>query len=155
MQGYFQDEKETKDIIKDSWYNTGDLGYLIGDDLVVVGRSKDLMIVNGKNYWPQDVEWAVEKISGMRSGDAAAFTLYHDDNGDEPTVLVEFRKSLGLNIFDFSNLLSNQINEIVGLHCKVILIPPRSLPKTTSGKLSRRKAKEYFVRGIIKPLDLP
>ncbi len=154
MQGYFQDEKETKDTIKDSWYNTGDLGYLIGDDLVVVGRSKDLMIVNGKNYWPQDVEWAIEKISGMRSGDAAAFTLYDDEAGDEPTVLVEFRKSLGRDVFDFSNLLSNQINEIVGLNCKIILVPPRSLPKTTSGKLSRRKAKDYFVRGIIKPLVL-
>ncbi|MAI06648.1 MAG: hypothetical protein CBC47_05970 [Alphaproteobacteria bacterium TMED87] len=154
MQGYFQDKEETNNIIKDSWYNTGDLGYLIGDDLVVVGRSKDLMIVNGKNYWPQDVEWAVEKIDGMRSGDVAAFTLYQDDIGDEPTVLVEFRKSLGWNMKKFSNVLRNQIVEMVGLHCKIILIPPRSLPKTTSGKLSRRKAKEHFIRGLIKPLAL-
>ena len=154
MVGYFKDKKATDEIIQDSWLNTGDLGYLNKDGLVVVGRAKDLMIVNGRNYWPQDVEWAVERIGGMRSGDVAAFTLQDDEGGEIPTVLVEFKKSLKLDIDIFLQTVRKSIQEKIGLKCEVIFVTPRSLPKTTSGKLSRKKAKNDFINGIIKPLDI-
>ena len=154
MVGYFEDKKATDEIIQDSWLNTGDLGYLNKDGLVVVGRAKDLMIVNGRNYWPQDVEWAVERIGGMRSGDVAAFTVQDDDGGEIPTILVEFKKSLKLDIHSFLKKVQKSIKEKVGLKCEVIFVTPRSLPKTTSGKLSRKKAKDDFINGIIKPLDV-
>src|SRR5262249_22780528 len=76
MAGYFgQPEATARVLDATGWLDTGDLGYRLGDQLVITGRAKDLIIVNGRNIWPQDLEWAVEEIPGLRRGDAAAFSV--------------------------------------------------------------------------------
>ncbi|MEA3000247.1 MAG: fatty-acyl-CoA synthase, partial [Sphingomonadales bacterium] len=76
MVGYFRDEEATKACMDaDNWLDTGDMGYLSGGYLYIVGRAKDMIIINGKNHWPQDIEWAVEQLPGFKAGDIAAFSI--------------------------------------------------------------------------------
>ena len=152
MQGYYGDQEATDACLQDGWLDTGDLGYFLGDELVVVGRSKDMMIVNGRNYWPQDIEWTVEQMDGMRSGDAAAFTLDKDDGNEQPTILVQCRPSDSDVRQALAAEVRSRVQDQVGLACDVILVPPRTLPKTSSGKLARGKAKTSFLSGEIQPL---
>lgn len=152
MQGYYGDPDATAECIQDGWLDTGDLGYFLDQDLVIVGRSKDMMIVNGRNYWPQDIEWTVERIEGMRSGDAAAFTLEQDDGGEQPTILVQCRPSDPELRAALADDVRARVQDQVGLRCDVILVPARTLPKTSSGKLARGKAKASFLSGEIQPL---
>ena len=154
MNGYFNDDAATADALKNGWLDTGDLGYWIGLDLVIVGRAKDMMIVNGRNVWPQDIEWTVEHLDGLRSGDSAAIVLTHTDGNERPTVLVQCRLS---DVSERSKLISEvrtKVQEASGIQCDIILVPARSLPKTTSGKLARGRAKTMFMAGEIPRLDI-
>ncbi len=154
MQGYFNDEEATQAALIDGWLDTGDLAYWIGEELVIVGRAKDLIIINGRNVWPQDIEWSVEHIEGLRSGDSAAIILPNADGSDRPTVLVQCRAS---SIEDRQKLHADvraKVQDAVGILCDVVLVPARSLPKTTSGKLARGRAKKMFEAGDILPIDM-
>ena len=154
MQGYFNDEEATQAALIDGWLDTGDLAYWIGEELVIVGRAKDMMIINGRNVWPQDIEWTVEHLDGLRSGDSAAIILPNADGSDRPTVLVQCRAS---SPEDRQKLLAEvraKVQDAVGILCDVVLVPARSLPKTTSGKLARGRAKKMFEAGEIAPIDL-
>ena len=152
MHGYFGDPEATKECIVDGWLDTGDLGYFLENQLVIVGRSKDMMIINGRNYWPQDIEWTVEHMDGMRSGDAAAFTMFTDDGIEQPTILVQCRPSDADIRSQLVAAVKARVQDQVGLACEVVLVPPRKLPKTSSGKLARGKAKASFLSGDIEPL---
>ncbi|TBR29742.1 MAG: fatty acyl-AMP ligase, partial [Reyranella sp.] len=85
MPGYFQKNDESAGVLRDGWLDTGDLGYWHKGELVITGRAKDLIIVNGRNIWPQDIEWAVEALPQVGRGDACAFSI---DNGDAESVVV-------------------------------------------------------------------
>ena len=152
MQGYFNDPDATAEALVDGWLDTGDLGYWVGDELVIVGRAKDMLIVNGRNIWPQDIEWTVEHMDGMRSGDSAAIVIADPDVADRPTILVQCRPA---NVAQRQQLTADvraRIMEAVGVNCDVVLIPPRSLPKTSSGKLARAKTKTLFMSGELSAL---
>lgn len=153
MQGYFNDEESTKEALVDGWLDTGDLGYWVGDELVIVGRAKDMMIINGRNVWPQDIEWAVEHLDGLRSGDSAAIILRNPDGTDRPTVLVQCRPSNAEDRGKLHAEVRAKVQDAVGILCDVVLVPARSLPKTTSGKLARGRAKKMFVAGEIIPIE--
>jgi len=154
MQGYYDDAVATERAIIDGWLDTGDLGYFSKDELVIVGRAKDMMIVNGRNFWPQDIEWTVEHMDGVRSGDSAAITLTDDDGAEHPTILVQCRIGTADQRRSFSESIRSEVHDTVGLLCEVIMVPPRSLPKTSSGKLARSKAKANYEAGDITQLDL-
>ena len=68
MVGYFRDQEATDACMVDGWLDTGDMGYLSDGYLYIVGRAKDMIIINGKNHWPQDIEWAVEQLPGFKAG---------------------------------------------------------------------------------------
>jgi fatty-acyl-CoA synthase len=154
MLGYFDDPDATAEALIDGWLDTGDLGYWIGEELVIVGRAKDMMIINGRNVWPQDIEWTVEHIDKLRSGDGAAIVLT-DDNGTEiPTILVQCRASDLDERARLADEVTKRVQEAVGVLCDVVLVPARSLPKTTSGKLARGRAKTMFESGEITRLDV-
>ena len=69
MSGYYRNDVATHGVLlENGWLDTGDLGYLVDGQLVITGRSKDLIIVGGRNIWPQDLEWAVEHLEGVRAG---------------------------------------------------------------------------------------
>lgn len=75
MVGYFRDQEATDACMVDGWLDTGDMAYMSDGYIYIVGRAKDMIIVNGKNHWPQDIEWAVEQLPGFKSGDIAAFAI--------------------------------------------------------------------------------
>ena len=75
MPGYFPPTEDSTDVLRDGWLDTGDLGYWSDDEIVITGRAKDLIIVNGRNIWPQDIEWCVEALPRLRRGDACAFSV--------------------------------------------------------------------------------
>lgn len=148
MAGYFDDPKGTAEVLdNEGWLNTGDMGYLIDGDLVVTGRSKDLIILNGRNIWPQDVEWAVEQLPTVRTGDVAAFSIADDPLGEAVVVAVQCRATDP----EARHALQREISAVVrisaGVDCNVVLVPPHGLPHTSSGKLSRTQARANYLAG--------
>src|SRR5438309_9405901 len=91
MHSYFRDEESTKACLSaDNWLDTGDMGYMSNGYIFIVGRSKDMIIINGRNHWPQDIEWAVEQLPGFKSGDIAAFAMTGPSGEETPAVLVHY-----------------------------------------------------------------
>lgn len=155
MQGYFQDPEETAAYLSgDGWLETGDMGYLVDGHVFVVGRSKDMIILNGKNHWPQDIEWAIEQLEGFKAGDIAAFSLTAPSGEETPAVLVHCRTSDPAERARLKKAIRAKVRSITGMNCIVELIPPRTLPRTSSGKLSRVKARELYLAGEIVPLEV-
>jgi fatty-acyl-CoA synthase len=153
MHSYFRDEEATNACLKDGWLDTGDMGYMSNDYIFIVGRAKDMIIINGKNHWPQDIEWAVEQLPGFKQGDIAAFAI--TTAGEEtPAVLVHCRTSDEQERTKLRNSIRDKVRSITGMQCIVELVPPRSLPKTSSGKLSRAKARNQYLSGEIQPYKL-
>jgi fatty-acyl-CoA synthase len=148
MVGIFQDPESTAAVLsEDGWLDTGDLGYMINGSLVITGRSKDLIICNGRNIWPQDIEWAVERLPGIRNGDVAAFSVDFPETGEEVVTIVQCRT----NEEDARAQLLQDVNAIVrksvGVDTKIVLAPIRSLPLTSSGKISRTFTKVRYLSG--------
>ncbi|MGH6739411.1 MAG: fatty acyl-AMP ligase, partial [Bradyrhizobium sp.] len=148
MRSYFGQPKETaKTLSADGWLDTGDLGYRLGEEIVITGRAKDLMIVNGRNVWPQDLEWTAEsEVDVLRSGDVAVFSI-SGETGEQIVALVQCRVGEDCAREAVRAQVANLIRVRHGLEAEVTLAPPHSLPQTSSGKLSRSRAKELFLAG--------
>ncbi|MBT0666961.1 fatty acyl-AMP ligase [Novosphingobium profundi] len=154
MHSYFRDPESTAECLVDGWLDTGDMGYMAQGYLFIVGRAKDMIIINGKNHWPQDIEWAVEQLPGFNHGDIAAFSVETEGGEEAPAVLVHCRVSDPAKRIELRDLIRDKVRSITGMNCVVELVPPKSLPRTSSGKLSRAKAKKLYLSGEIAPLDL-
>ncbi len=151
---YFRNEEATNDCLVDGWLDTGDMGYLGDGYLFIVGRAKDMIIINGKNHWPQDIEWAVEQLPGFNHGDIAAFSVEAENGEEVPAVLVHCRVSDPEERVRLHDQIRDKVRSITGMNCVVELVPPRTLPRTSSGKLSRAKAKRLYLSGEIEPIKL-
>ncbi len=150
MREYYNDMQATKEALSDDgWLDTGDMGYRIGESLFIIGRFKDMIIINGRNHWPQDIEWAVEQLPGIRSGDTAAISLPGLNAEEVPTVLVQCRVQDDEERQAFQNMVREKIQQAVGVACDVVLVRPRTLPRTSSGKLSRSKARINYLSGAL------
>lgn len=150
MVGYFRDPESTEACMQDGWLDTGDMGYMSNGYIYIVGRAKDMIIINGKNYWPQDIEWAVEQLPGFKAGDIAAFSV--SNGGEEtPAVLVQCRTSDEAERAKLREQIKDKVRSVTGMNCVVELVPPRTLPRTSSGKLSRAKARNLYLSGEIQP----
>lgn len=149
MAGYFNQPEATAAVLgEDGWLDTGDLGYMLDGELVITGRAKDLIIVNGRNIWPQDLEWAVEALPGLRRGDVAAFAVADEAGADEVVVLVQARL-LDVEARDrLRRAVEAAVREQAAIDCRVVLVPPHALPQTTSGKLSRTRARNNYLQGL-------
>ena len=159
MHSYFRNEEATNDCLVakedgEIWLDTGDMGYLGDGYLFIVGRAKDMIIINGKNHWPQDIEWAVEQLPGFNHGDVAAFSFETDSGEEAPAVLVHCRVSDPEERLRLHEQIRDKVRSITGMNCVVELVPPRTLPRTSSGKLSRAKAKRLYLAGEIEPIKL-
>jgi len=155
MHSYYRDEEATADCLVEGWLDTGDMGYLNAEGyLFIVGRAKDMIIINGKNHWPQDIEWAVEQLPGFHQGDIAAFSLETETGEETAAVLVHCRVSDPAERVKLRNAVAEKVRAILGHPAVVELVPPRTLPRTSSGKLSRAKAKKLYLSGEIAPFDL-
>ena len=154
MVGYFRDQAATDACMAGGWLDTGDMGYLSDGYLYIVGRAKDMIIVNGRNHWPQDIEWAVEQIPGFKAGDIAAFAITTPGGEETPAVLVQCRSSDDAERTRLRDAIRERVRSVTGMNCVVELIPPRTLPRTSSGKLSRTKARNLYLSGDIVPYDI-
>lgn len=150
MREYFGSREETERVLSsDGWLDTGDLGFLSGGSLVITGRSKDLILVNGRNIWPQDLEWAVEReVEGVRNGDVVAFSI-DDADAERVVLLVQCRKSDEALREALRQAVAEAIRATAGLNCTVVLVPHNSLPQTSSGKPTRAKARQMYRAALL------
>jgi fatty-acyl-CoA synthase len=157
MSGYFGDLKSTREVLSpDGWLNTGDLAYRVGTSIVITGREKDLIIINGRNVWPQDLEYLAEQQPEVRTGDASAFSVPGQNGEEQAVMMVQCRESDGNKRADLEGRLHSRVRQEYGIDCLIELVPRNTLPRTTSGKLSRSGArKEYLKRVAAELLDKP
>ena len=156
MAGYFRNEAATRSVIGDDGFlDTGDMGYLLDGQIVITGRAKDLILHNGRNIWPQDIEWSAEQLEALRSGDVAAFGIEDEEGNEQVTVLVQCRHGDSGEQESLRRDVARIVHQSAGVECQVVLVPPRSLPFTSSGKLSRAAAKRDYLAGIIAEIAPP
>jgi fatty-acyl-CoA synthase len=143
--GYAGNPEAWSRICQDGWLNTGDLGYLWNRELYVSGRSKDLIILNGRNLHPQEIEWAVGKNAPWVRTDCVVAFSVQSDSDEQLIVAVETRNS---NTDEVVAAVEKAVQDAT-LACpsEVICLPPGSLPRTSSGKLRRKKVQSDYLSG--------
>lgn len=147
MAEYFEMPEETGAALDHrGWLNTGDIGYLAADgSLTITGRQKDLIIIRGRNIWPQDIEHLAETQPEVRAGGAVAFAAPDGDGDDTCVLLVECRETQTEARAELIARLAQLVLRELALECLVELVPAHHLPRTSSGKLSRARAREQFI----------
>jgi len=156
MKGYWQDEERTREAFAGAYLRTGDLGFLDDGHVFICGRSKEVIIVNGRNYYPQDMEWEAGKVAGVRKGNVIAFGS-RDPSGqevDRERVVVAFEAQepavleSATRTSELVSAVRKSIQEGMALSIDdVVPLLPGVLPKTSSGKLQRAKARELYESG--------
>lgn len=148
MSAYFANPEESARVLSaDGWLDTGDLGFKIEGEIVITGRAKDLIILNGRNIWPQDLEWTADhEIDGLRSGDVCAFAIPAEPE-DQIVVLVQARGGDADTRAALVENVTTLLRTRHGVDAKVKLVGAHALPQTSSGKLSRSKAKTAYLAG--------
>ena len=146
MSGYFQNDCATKAVLdKDGWLDTGDIGYQVDGHIYITARSKDVIIIKGRNIWPHDMEVVTQSIDGVRLGGVAAFSLVGFDKEEVTVMVVETR----LRDQGRRDQLKQQISELIhthfGINVIIDLVRSGSLPRTTSGKLSRFRSRHDYL----------
>jgi fatty-acyl-CoA synthase len=153
MTGYFQNAEATRAAVGlDGFLDTGDMGYWLDGEIVITGRAKDMILHNGRNIWPQDLEWAAERVEPLRAGDAAAFAMEGEGGEDDVVVLVQCRTASPLEMEELRRAVAAAVHRSAGIECQIVLVPPKSLPFTSSGKLSRAGARARYLTGEIAEL---
>lgn len=156
MSGYFGDEASLQQLRANGWMDTGDLGYLLQGNLYITGRKKDLIIIRGRNIWPQDIEGVAESEPEFRSGDAIAFvTTPGGEDAARIIVQIQCRVSSAERRSQIVHSLASRIQSEFGVAVDIMLVPPHSIPRTSSGKPSRAEAKKrYLTESGVPPLRL-
>ena len=141
--GYYRRPEATAALFRDGWLRTGDLGYVAEGELVVCGRLKDVIIVGGRKVFPQDVERAATDVEGIRAGNAVAFGTDAPRGRERVVVVAETRSE---NIERLRDEVVHRIRSVVGLSpADVVLVPPGTIPKTSSGKLQRWVCRDRYL----------
>jgi fatty-acyl-CoA synthase len=146
MSGYLNNPDATREALTDGWLDTGDLGYMYGGDLFVTGRRLDVIIVNGRNIRAQDLEELAELQPEIRSGNASAFAVLDAKGFPSVVIVIESRLSDSAARQSLSIRLQRLAYEAFGIQCIVEVVLPRTLPRTSSGKLSRAAARQGFLQ---------
>ncbi|MCG8417443.1 MAG: AMP-binding protein [Proteobacteria bacterium] len=143
--GYYNDAAATAEVLRDSWLRTGDLGYRVGDELYVCGRSKDLIIRAGENYHPYHLERAVSEVSGVRPN-VAAFGRENPALGTQELIVVFETKLTDVRqLMALCDDIDLQLSRHFGLAAdRLVPVAPGVIPKTTSGKIRRSALAEIL-----------
>lgn len=147
--GYFGNAEATDETFGGGWLKTGDLGYTTPDGLYICGRAKDLIILNGKNYYPQDIEQVVSRVDGIRDGQCVAFSKLDASGAEVAVVVAEARKASRPMCDAIVQAVRSELGLTLG---EVHLIRRTTLPKTSSGKVRRREAKMRLENGELELL---
>ncbi|MDP2316991.1 MAG: fatty acyl-AMP ligase [Pseudomonadota bacterium] len=152
-EGYWKNEAATNEVYRPLsegdgdttvWLRTGDLGFLHEGNVFITGRSKDLIILNGRNHHPQSIEWSVAEIDGVRKGNVVAFSR----PGKESEELVVVAETRADPPADLKEAIALAVADRLSLKvADVVLLGAGQLPKTSSGKLQRRKTREQYLAG--------
>jgi fatty-acyl-CoA synthase len=152
--GYYEEPELTAASFKDGWLYTGDLGYLADGELFICGRLKDIIIIRGRNFYPQDIEWVVSELPGVRRGNVVAFGVsvnaelhcVAESGGEEQ--LVVCAEAFQSDAAGLTDAIRNAVTSELGLAAyAVVIVPQGSLPRTSSGKPQRRKTKQMYLDG--------
>jgi fatty-acyl-CoA synthase len=143
--GYYRRPEATAALFYDGWLRTGDLAYLLDGELVLCGRLKDVIIVGGRNVFPEDIERAVAGVDGVRAGNVIALGV-EGYKGKESVVVVAEVRVDGDQLERVRAEVHHRTLDVCGIPPRdVMLVVPGSLPKTSSGKLQRAKCKEQYL----------
>jgi 1-acyl-sn-glycerol-3-phosphate acyltransferase len=147
--GYYGNPEETAHLFHGAWLDTGDLGYLAEGELYVTGRAKDIIIRGGQHIHPQELEAAVAELPGVRKGGVAVFPASDPQSGTERLiVLAELRDWQGAARPDLVAGINRLAIDLTGFPVdEVVLAPPRTILKTSSGKLRHAACREAFEHG--------
>jgi fatty-acyl-CoA synthase len=149
--GYYHNPEATTAVMDDAgWMDSGDLGYLAGGELFVTGRVKDLIIRAGHNIVPQEVENAAAEVKGVRRGCVAAFGSRESRSGTERVVVVAETRETGPQ--ERKRIKAEIVHRVAAIGVppdRVLLVPPQSIPKTSSGKIRRNETRRLFEAGIL------
>ncbi|MCS7313024.1 MAG: fatty acyl-AMP ligase, partial [Acidobacteria bacterium] len=155
MAGYYRNPQATAQVLRDGWLDTGDLGYMADGYLYVTGRQKELIIRGGRNYYPQDIEQVVQTVEGIRRGNVCAFGIPDEREGTERIVIIaETRVQDPARWARIEADVRERVLREVGVPVSEIrLVPPGTLPKTTSGKLQRVQCRQAYLAGKVRPVQ--
>tara|TARA_Y100000590_G_scaffold469370_1_gene656558 strand:- start:10395 stop:12248 length:1854 start_codon:yes stop_codon:yes gene_type:complete len=147
MTGYFHCPDDTEKTLKpDNWLDTGDLGFLFEGNLYITGRRTDVIIVNGRNIRAQDVEELAEQQPEIRAREASAFSITDSNDITSIVLVIECRLTSSVDRQSLVNRLQKLVYMAFGVKSLVELVPPHTLPRTSSGKLSRHAARKGFIQ---------
>jgi fatty-acyl-CoA synthase len=145
--GYYKNPEATQALFRDGWLATGDLAYLLDGQLVICGRIKDVIIVGGRNIFPEDIERAAAAIDGVRAGNVIAFGV-EGRGGHESMVVVAETNASSADAEDLDRVRKEvhaAAKRVTGLPPQeIVLVAPGALPKTSSGKLQRSLCRQRF-----------
>ncbi|MCY4076970.1 MAG: AMP-binding protein [Acidobacteria bacterium] len=150
--GYYRDPGATRAIAgEDGWLQTGDLGYIADGELFLTGRSKDLIIKGGSNLYPHEAEAAAGAVPGVRAGCVAAFGAADPERGTERFVIVAETRETGRDeLAELRRAVTRRVTDAVGIAPdRVVLAPPGSVSKTSSGKIQRAATRDAWLQGRI------
>lgn len=151
MPGYLGDPDATAAAFVDGWLKTGDLGYRVGDEVFIVGRMKDLILKGGRNYAPQDLEALAADVEGVRQGCVAAFGTIDPESGTERIVVLAETRAPAEEHPALVRAIASHLSHALGIQPdEVALVEPGALPKTSSGKIQRDKARQAWLQGELK-----
>jgi fatty-acyl-CoA synthase len=149
--GYYRRADANANLFHDGWLRTGDLAYTLDGQLVMCGRIKDVIIVGGRNVFPEDVEWAVGSLDGVRAGNVIAFGV-DGERGRESLVVVAESKAVDVALV--RKTVAERVRDVVGVPAKaIVLVAPGTLPKTSSGKLQRSLCRRRYHDGQLDLVD--
>lgn len=146
MAGYLTPEDGGVTAPRDGWHHTGDLGLRHNGELYVVGRTKEMLIVNGRNLPPYDVESVIEEHPHVASGGAAVFSYPSEDKGTEPVVAVVETRAATAEWPTIRTEITTAVREVFGLSlADVVIVPRGGIPRTSSGKRQRAALRNTYL----------
>lgn len=157
MQGYYNNPAATNAILHEGWMDTGDLAYIANGECYLTGRRKDLIIKAGRNLYPAEIEEIVERVPGVRQGCVAAFEVSDTKQGTGQLVIVAESREKDQSKKD---LMALAIKEVIATALDVVpdhvvIVAPRIVPKTSSGKLQRAACKSLFLENKLGKAQAP
>jgi 1-acyl-sn-glycerol-3-phosphate acyltransferase len=149
--GYYRNPEATRRLFQDGWLDSGDFAYMADGEIYLTGRVKDLIIRGGRNIYPYELEEAVGNIAGIRKGCVAVFASTDPDNATERlVVLAETREAEQAARETLMQKINEAALDVIGMPAdEILLAPPHTVLKTSSGKIRRAASREVFEQGLI------
>ncbi|MBF0558174.1 MAG: AMP-binding protein, partial [Nitrospirae bacterium] len=145
--GYYNNREASEAArSRDGWFDTGDLGFLRKGRLVITGRAKEVIIINGANYYPHDIERVAEAVQGIDLGKVVACGVYNQKTAGEELIVFAYHKGSVEDFMSIARRLKDTILEKTGLSAARV-IPIKKVPKTTSGKIQRVQLRDGYING--------